>query len=414
MRLGMVTQWYDPEGGAAAGPGTAARTLRDRGHEVHVLTGYPNYPTGRIFDGYQMRPYMRQVMDGITVHRGPIYPSHDTRAAHRAASYLSFAASGSVLAPFAFRAMDAILVYSTPATAAIPALVNNAAGGAPFAVWVQDLWPDSVTSSTFLKGNSADRAERALHRYCDLIYKRARRVAVTSPGMANRLKDRGVPAQKVEIIPNWAEERNFYPAAQSSLLASELGLTRPFTVMYAGNFGEMQGLEIVIDAAAKLRDLSDVGFALVGGGVVERRLRERVADLGLDNIHFIPPQPFDRMADILALGTVQLISLKDVPLLRITMPSKVQANMAVGKPIIGCLAGDAADLIVRSGSGCVTPPGDAQALSDAIRKMFALSDAEREAMGRRARSHYADHFSEQVVGDRLETMLAEIARARHG
>jgi len=412
VRLAMFSHWYDPEGGAAAGPGTIARALRDRGHDVHVVTGFPSYPTGTVFPGYRVRPYQRESLDGVTVHRSAVYPSHDTRGAHRAANYLSFALSGAVNAVTRLPRVDAALVYSTPATAAVPGMALRALRGVPYVVQIQDMWPQSVTSSGFLPSATDGRAERALHRFCDGVYRRATTIAVTSPGMRGIVEERGVDPLKIEFVPNWADEACFRPATVTPQLTAEFGPFRPFTAMYAGNFGELQALHKVVDAAALLRDDTSIGFVLVGGGVAEGRLRSRVADLGLDNVRFVPPQPFGRMSDVLALGDVQLISLKDVPLLRSTLPSKVQANMAAGRPIIAAVAGDAASVIASAGAGFVSAPEDPVALAAAVSRMHRLDAQDRQAMGVRAREHYLAHFSERVVGDHLSEILTAAHRTR--
>lgn len=415
MRVGVVSHWFDPEGGAAAGPGTVARLLRDRGHEVNVLTGYPHYPAGKVFDGYHMRPYMREDMQGVSVHRAPVYPSHDIRAARRAASYLSFAASGAMLAPHALRGVDVVLVYSTPATAAIPAMALKAMWHVPFALWVQDLWPDSVTSSGLLDSANPGRLEGILHRFCDRTYRDAGVVAAIAPGMVERIAGRGIPRSKLRLIPNWADEASFHPAVATEETRREIGPLRPFSVMYAGNFGEMQGLESVIEAADLLRDRKEIGFVLVGGGVRERRLRDLVAERSLDNVAFVGAQPFDRMSEVLSLGDVQLVSLKDAPILRGTIPSKLQANLAAGRPVIGAVAGDAAAVIREAEAGYAVRPEDPRALADAVVRMASLDGAARHGMGRAARAYYSTHFSPKVVGAQLDSMLTEVAAGgRHG
>lgn len=412
MKVGIISHWYDPEGGAAAGPGTIARALHMRGHDVDVVTGYPIYPTGRVAEGYRMRPYAHETLDGITVHRGAIYPSHDTRAVHRMANYLSFAASGSLVAAAALRNCDVLYVYSTPATAAIPALGLSALKHIPMVVHVQDLWPQTVTASGFVADAPAGRMERALHRYCDFVYRRATTVAVTSPGMAGLVADRGISRSKIEFLPNWAEERSFKPMPKNPELATQLELTAPFTVMYAGNLGEMQQLDVILDAAEQLRHEPGIEFALVGGGVMATHLAERVEREKLTNVRLIGPQPFSQMADVLALGDIQLISLKDLPIYRNTLPSKLQATLAAGRPIIGSLAGDAADVIEQSGSGVVVQPGDSVELAGAVRYMRGRGPDALTSMGRSGRRHYEGAYSEHSVGDRLDEILSVAAGCR--
>lgn len=412
LRIAVFSHWYDPEGGAAAGPGTIARALRDRGHDVHVVTGFPHYPAGRVFPGYKVRAYQREVLDGVTVHRSAIYPSHDARAFRRAANYLSYALSGAIVGLTRLPRVDVSLVYSTPATAAIPAMALRALRRVPYVVQIQDMWPQTVVSSGFLDGARAGRAERILQRFCDAVYRRATTIAVTSPGMRTLVEDRGVAPAKIEFVPNWADESSFRPGVATEELLQEFGQFRPFTAMYAGNFGELQALHHVIDAARLLQHARDIGFVLVGTGVTEQRLRAQVAEFGLDNVRFVPAQPFTRMSDVLALGDVQLISLKDTPLLRRTLPSKVQANLSAGRPVVGAVGGDAAAVIRSSGAGLVAPPEDPEALGETIMKMARLSAEQRGAMASKGRDYYLSNFSEQAVGDHLSRLLEAASRRR--
>jgi glycosyltransferase involved in cell wall biosynthesis len=230
--------------------------------------------------------------------------------------------------------------------------------------------------------------------------------------MMERIRQRGVPTKKLRVIPNWADEASFHPATPTEEIRRAMGPLRPFSVMYAGNFGEMQNLETVIEAADRLRGHQDVGFVLVGGGVKEARLREAVAEKGLDNVTFVPSQPFHRMSEVLALGDIQLVSLKDAPLLRCTIPSKLQANLAVGKPVIGAVAGDPAQIIRESGAGIAVEPGDAQGLANAVLRMHSLEPAARRGLGDSARRYYQTHFSPSVVGEQLEAMMIAVAARR--
>jgi len=332
MRIAMISQWYDPERGSAIMSGTIARALRELGNEVQVVTGFPNYPDGRLYPGYRVRPYKREQLQGITVHRAPLYVSHDSDPKRRAANYLTYAASASAIAATRLGKLDATLVHSTPATAAIPAMARRILRRTPYVVHVQDLWPQTVTSSGFLAEGQHRRAEGLLHRYCDSVYRHAALIAVTSPGMADLIIARGVDSRKISVIPNWADERHFQPALPSPDIVKKLGPFRPFTVMYGGAMGEVQALDVLIDAAEILRNQRDIGFLLVGGGVSERSLKARASDARLDNVRFLGHQPVERMAEVLSLGDAQIISLKDLPIFRTTLPSKIQATLAAGRP----------------------------------------------------------------------------------
>jgi len=412
LRTLMATHWFEPEGGAAGHPGIVARSLVARDHEVHVVTGFPTYPKGEIFDGYQNRFYQRESLGGMTVHRGAVYPSHDNRAVHRAANYLSFAAMGSLTAFRTPRDLDVGLVYLSPATAAIPALLVHATRHLPFVVYVQDLWPDSVTASGFLDGQRQGRVERALHRYCGAVYRRASHIAVSAPGMTRLLRERGVPPEKITVLPNWADEHHFGPRPRDPVLARALGLQAPTVLMYAGNFGELQDLDTVVEAARLIAHRTDILVALVGAGVTEPRLRSTVARHDLRNVRFVPPQPFEGIAGVLALADAQVVSLKDVPVLRSTLPSKLQANLASGQPIIGAVAGDSAAVIEDAKAGVTSPPGDALALARAMEWFADLPESEHDRLRFNARSAYDQRFSEKVIGDDLSALLHEAAGRR--
>jgi len=409
VRIAMISQWYDPEQGSAIMSGTIARALRERGNEVQVVTGFPNYPDGHLYPGYRVRPYHREQLQGVTVHRAPLYVSHDADPRRRAANYLSYAASASAIAVTRLGKLDATLVHSTPATVAIPAMALQTLKRTPYVVHVQDLWPQTVTASGFLAEGRHRRAEGLLHRFCDAVYRHAASIAVTSPGMADLIAARGVESRKISVIPNWADERHFQPTTPSSDIVNELGPFRPFTVMYAGAMGEVQALEVLIDAAAILRDHRDIGFLLVGGGVSEPSLRAQASNARLDNVRFLGHQPVERMAEVLSLGDAQIISLRDLPIFRTTLPSKIQATLAAGRPIIGAVAGDAGALIRDSGAGLTTTPGSAVELAEAILKAAAMPAEERQAWGDRGRRYYIDRLSQEAGAGALNDLLHSAA-----
>lgn len=406
----MVTQWYDPEVGSAITPGAIARALTSRGNDVHVVTGFPNYPHGRLYPGYRQRLHQQELLEGVHVHRVPLYLSHDAHVARRAANYLSFAASAGVVGVAALPRVDATLVHSSPATVALPAMAMRLLRRTPYVVHIQDLWPDTVVASSMLSSQGHGRVERALHRFCDAVYHHAASIAVTSPGMADLIAARGISERKIAVVPNWADERYFHPVETvGDDVRRDLGPLPQFTVMYAGAMGEVQGLDILIDAAELLRGRPEIGFLLIGGGVAEQSLKDRVARAGLRNVRFLPHQPVERMAEVLALGDVQVVTLQDMPLFRSTTPSKIQATLAAGRPIICTIAGDGGAVVRDSGAGFTTAPGSPSELADAIIRMSELPAAERRALGERARRHYAVAFSEERGASALEDLLRAAA-----
>jgi glycosyltransferase involved in cell wall biosynthesis len=407
MRIAFISQWFDPEGGSAAIPGSMVRALEARGHQVEVVTGFPNYPTGTLQDGYRIRLHQVEQRGLTTVHRVALYPSHDRSAVRRTLNFLSFMTSAATLGAWLARRSKVALVYSTPATVGLAGVVLQTVFRRPFVLYIQDLWPDTLLATGMIPERYAHPASAVMTRFCELVYRRAGRIAVISPGMKRLLTERGVPEGKVDVIYNWVDEHIFRP------VPVRLDPTA-FTVMYAGNLGDLQGLDVLIRAIATLTDLIDLKVVLVGDGVARESLSRLAEDLGVaDRITFTGPKPVSEMASVMATADVQVVSLRDVPLFHATMPSKVQAILACGRPVVISAPGDAADLVRASGAGLVAAPGEVGALADAIRDAYALRGDQLEAMGRAGRDFYQRELSASVGAARMETAL-EVARGRTG
>jgi colanic acid biosynthesis glycosyl transferase WcaI len=407
MRIGFVTQWFPPE------PGTVVITsivdgLAQRGHEVHVVTGFPNYPSGKLHDDYPLRPYRREHRGpSITVHRSPLYPDHSTSIAKRSLNYLSFAASASYIARRRVPDVDAWLVYSSPATAALPAFAAARRTRIPVYLLIQDLWPDSVLEADFARDNVAVRTARsALDRYCTWTYRNARGLGVISEGMADILVARGADRSSIVFTPNSIDESSLRSEDGSALsVRDSCGIPADRRLfLYAGNLGDMQHLEPVVLA---FRQCPEAELLLVGDGVCRTGLEE----LGRDapNIRFAPPQPTNAIGRYLRAADVHVVSLRDTPMLRATMPSKLQVALATGKPILAHAAGDVAALVESAGSGRVARPGSVDDLAAAVHTLAAASPTDLALMSERARRCHVDRYSAESALDRLEHLLASAA-----
>jgi colanic acid biosynthesis glycosyl transferase WcaI len=218
MRILFLTQWFDPE--AALKGLDFAKAVARRGHEVEVLTGFPNYPGGRTYPGFRITLRQRETMDGIPVTRVALYPSHDSSASRRAATYLSFACTAATVGAFSVARPDVVYAYHPPATVGIPAIALKALRGAPFVLDVQDLWPDTLAATGMV---SSPLALRAAGRFCAAMYRAAARIAVLSPGFKRALVDRGVPERKIEVVYNWSREEAIVPAQSGASILEEAG-----------------------------------------------------------------------------------------------------------------------------------------------------------------------------------------------
>jgi colanic acid biosynthesis glycosyl transferase WcaI len=404
MRILLVTQWFEPE---PTFKGLLfARELAARGHEVEVLTGFPNYPGGHVYPGYRTRPWVREQIDGISILRVALYPSHDKSAFGRVLNYTSFAISAAVIGTALVRKPDVVYVYNPPATIGLPAVTLGLLRRVPFVYDICDLWPDTVAMSGMM---SSPVAFTLLDKWCSFIYRRARHIVVVSPGVKQQLIRRGVPPDKIDVIYNWCDEATIQPTISDAELASKLGLAGCFNVMFAGTMGLGQALDAVLEAAALCRrTLPKVQFVFVGGGVDRSRLEQKAGDLGLNNVRFLPRQPMSAMGAVLSLADVLLVHLKDHPLFSITIPSKTQAYMASGKPVLMAVRGDAAQLVIQSGGGLVCEPEDPRSIAETVARFAAMSPEQRRRMGAAGKRYYDAQLSVKAGVNKFEALFARI------
>ena len=403
MRILILSQWFDPE---PTFKGLLfARELTARGHDVEVLTGFPNYPGGEVYPGYRIRLWSREQIDGISILRVALYPSHNRSGIHRALNYVSFALSAALIGSIMIRKPDVIYVYHPPITVGLAATVIGFLRRTPFVYDIQDLWPDTVAASGML---SSPSVLSFLGKSCKFVYRFARHIVVLSPGFREQLIARGVPSCKIDVVYNWCDE-NALKVKEGQEVRLARGADR-FSIFFAGTMGTAQGLESVLQAAQICRRTAPtVEFVLIGGGV-ERPMLERMAEeMQLDNVSFLPRQPMHAMGGILAGADVLLVHLKDDPLFRITIPSKTQAYLAAGKPILMGVRGDAADLIAASGAGVACEPGDPGSIAAAVKELVDAGDIRLTEMGRNGRAFYDRELSVAVGVERFEQILKATA-----
>lgn len=402
MRVLFITQWFDPE--PAFKGLDFARALRGAGHEVQVLTGFPNYPEGRLYPGYRMSPVRREVVDGIPVVRVALYPSHDRSALRRVLNYLSFALSASTLGLLSTEEVDVAYVYVPPATAMAPALFLRALRGIPYVLDVQDLWPDTV-AATGMMGNGV--ALGVLGLACRAGYALADRISVLSPGFREKLAERGIPLSRIEVVYNWAAEEHLLdaePLPPEGWPEGE-GL---FRVLFAGNLGRAQGLGAVVEAARRLRERRpEVRFVILGDGVEAAELKRQAA--GLDNVIFLKRVDRERAARCLGAAEALLVHLVDEQLFEITIPSKIQTYLAAGRPIVVGVKGDAADLVRQAGAGVACRPGDPGSIAEAVDRLAAMPAVDRERLGENGRRYYRERLSKGRGIDATIRLLEEAA-----
>jgi glycosyltransferase involved in cell wall biosynthesis len=411
MNILILSQYYDPE--PIPKPGDLARELRRRGHRVTVLTGYPNYPSGKLYDGFRLAVRRREHDGDIPVIRAFEYPYHGRRALGRILNYVSFmlaAPLGSIGAgPF-----DVIYVWHPPLTVGVAAWLTGAIHRAPFVYDVQDVWPDAAILSGILRPGLVADVLRVVERF---VYRRAAHILVPTEETRQNLLAKGVVPAKVTSLPHWVDAEQFDDTARAErdALRAQLGWTDKFVLLFTGNLGLVQGLDTVIEAAARV-SRPDVCFAFVGDGADRDRLQELSATFGLhDRVRFIDRQPARRMPAFMAAADALLVHLRPSELSRTVIPTKTLSYLAAGRPILMAMEGAAAALVEGAGAGIIAPPGDAASLADAVARMVDLPEAERERLGRNGREHLLAHFTMSAVMPRYLEVLAQVgARAAGG
>ncbi|SCG60904.1 glycosyltransferase family 4 protein [Micromonospora halophytica] len=411
MKIGLLTQWFPPE--PAYIPGGLATELAGRGHEVRVLTAFPNYPGGRIYPGYRQRWGTRETYAGAVVRRVPVYPSHDASAVGRVGNYLSFGVTSSLAALRHLRDVDAVYVYHPPATTVAATVLPRLIRRTPVLLHVQDIWPESVTASAMAPDGTVGRLlERTLAATMRRIYRTADAIAVLSPSMGELVVERGADPARVRVVFNWTQEELFRPLPPTPAARTAVGHRGRCTVMFAGNMGPFQRIETAVRAAAALTDRVDL--VLVGSGTEEDQARRLATDLGATNVRFLGRRPPHEMPDLYGAADFQLVILRDLPALRGTVPSKLQAALACARPVVVAAHGDAAGLVRAHRVGLTCPPEDWRALADRFAAAAAMPEAERAEMGRRARQVYLERMSLRTGVDQIEDMLVKIAAGGRG
>lgn len=401
MRILFVTQWFEPE---PAFKGVAfAAGLRARGHVVEVATAFPNYPGGKLYPGYRIRPYRRETMMGIPVHRLAIWPSHNESSIGRIANYLSFFASVLLFGLLQGSRYDLVYAYHPPIMPAAAAGIFCRLYKRPLVVEIQDLWPDSVAAS----GMAGGRIPVLLGRLCDFVYRRAIRIIPQSDRMRDRLLQRGVPAAKLRRIYNWS---TYSPAIREEDFPAAIkdAFEERFNIVYGGNLGQAQALHSLIDAAARASaHHPSIHLHLFGDGIERAALAAYAERIAPRNITLHGPVGRLAMDRIFDRADVLAVQLKDDALYTITIPSKVQHYLACGKPIVAGLSGEAADLLHASGAAILCPPQDVDAMAEAICRIVTMTPLERAAMGASGRQYYEMHMGfERALAETIDVIGA--------
>jgi len=409
MKILYVSQYFPPEMGAPAARAVElSRHWAAAGHQVTVLTGFPNHPTGKVPAEYRVkfrRLVVREQIDGVNVVRTWLLPFPNRRAHERMLNYSSFCASAATTGLFLSRP-DVVIASS-------PQLLVGLSGWwlarwkrVPFVFEVRDLWPESLAAVGMSDGNSL--LHRSLAKIAGFLYRRSDRVVVVTPAFEEFLVKRwAVPREKISVIENGVETELFAPEARTDR-RRELGLEGKFVVSYIGTMGMAHGLETIVAAALQLRDANPrIVFLMLGEGAEKRRILELARERGLHNIRFVDQQPREKIPSYISASDACLVLLKKTELFKTVIPTKMLEFMSCARPVILGVDGQARTILEEARGGVVIEPENSDALARAICYLAENRDRGRE-LGQNGREYIVRKFSRHRTAEKYIRVLEHL------
>jgi glycosyltransferase involved in cell wall biosynthesis len=404
LRTLIVSQYFWPENFRI---NDVAKTLVEKGVEVEVLTCKPNYPSGKTLLGYPAWKCQQEIHEGAQIHRIPFFPRGNS-AWRLGLNYLSFIISSLFFAPWMLRKkkFDVIFVYApSPILQAIPAIFLGWLKGCPVVLWVQDLWPESLSATGYVQNRwvlkLVEQVVRFIYRHVDLLLVQSR--AFEGPVRAL------AAVTPIEYYPNSVDDA--FTMAITNEVPIIPGLGEGFSVMFAGNIGMAQAVGVIVEAASLLKSYRDIHFIVLGDGSSRQWMLKEAEKRALNNLHLPGRFPIETMPGFMQKASALLVTLTDQPIFAATVPNKVQAYLAAGKPIIACLNGEGARLVVEAGAGLATPAEDAKALAETILQLYSLTPVERKNMGENGRQYFQKHFNHDHLVDQLIGYLQSVSQS---
>lgn len=402
LRILVVSQYFWPENFRI---NDLVKEWVQRGHQVTVLTGIPNYPAGRVFDAYREHPRAFAHYEGAEVVRVPMLP-RGIGSLRLILNYLSFVLGASIFGPWHMRGkpVDVIFVFgASPVTVGFPAILMGKIKKAPVVFWVLDLWPETLAAIGVVR---SPRVLAWVGHMVRFIYNRCALVLGQSRGFLSSITNYCKDKTKIRYFPSWAEnvfaDENVKPAPEVPELRNG------FTVVFAGNIGEAQDMPAVLDAAERLKDNKAIRWVIVGDGRKSEWLQMEVVQCGLQDRVLMPGRfPVGRMPSFYAHADALLVSLKRAPVFSMTIPGKVQSYLMAGIPLLGMLDGEGATVIRDANAGLTCDAGDGAGLAQAILSLAAMTPAQREQLGLNGRKYAQQEFGRTQLMDRLEALLTE-------
>ncbi len=409
MRVLVFSHYYSPEGNAPASRMSAlcAHWARE-GHDVEVITCAPNVPNGVVYEGYKNRLHRTEILEGVRVTRVWSYLSANQGTVRRIANFVSYMLTA-VLAAWFCRRPDIVIATSPQFFCGWAGLVASRMRirPVPFVLEIRDLWPDSIAAVGAIHNRYVLGLLYRLERW---LYRGANHIVTVGEGYREDLIDKGVPLEKLSVIPNGVDREIFWPRKAGDIL-TQYGIRDQFTCAYVGTIGMAAGLDTAVEAAEQLRACGrdDIAILLVGDGAERERLEETAKKKGLTNLVFTGRLPKESIPEILAATDACLVHLRKVDLFTRVLPSKIFEMAAMKKPIILGVQGHAARLLRDADAGVCIEPENAEELVEAVSSL-ASDPASRLRFGQSGHDYVVQNYDRAVLADEYATILSRLAR----
>lgn len=399
MRILIFSQYFWPENFRI---NDVAKSLTKRGNYVEVITAKPNYPQGKIFSGYKAFNITHEKYDDMSVNRIPIIARGKGKFS-LGLNYISFVFSGIFFAPIVLKnkEFDVILIFApSPILQTIPAIFFGWLKKIPKVLWVQDLWPESISATNYMNNNFLLSILRKLVKF---IYKNVDLLLIQSKAFEGSIKNiwKETP---IKYLPNSVD------AIKNTTNINPLMLKfkDKFTIIFAGNIGSAQSIETVLEAAYLLKSYSDIHFIFLGDGSEKKWVESEIRDKKLFNLHLLGSFPFEAMPSFLCHSSALLVSLKKNEIFSLTIPSKVQMYLAAGRPIIGSIDGEASKIISEANAGICASAENPYELKEAILSLYNMPKEKRERLGKNGQDYFQENFNHEKLVDKLIFNLKEV------
>lgn len=408
MNILIITQYFWPE---SFRNNDIIIGLREKGHNVTVLTGIPNYPTGSFFPGYTYFNKRIENYKGMRLIRVPLLPRGKGGTIQLIINYLSFMLGAAVLGPFYCRNRYDLIFFSlSPFTEGIPAIIFKKMKKARVVYWAQDIWPESLSSTGAIK---SVYVLRIIQYFIRMIYRNCDMVLMQSRVFSSYIEREGISKEKIQYFPNSAEEL-YRPVTIASDASERSLMPAGFRIVFAGNIGAAQDFGTILNAAEKIKDRTDIHWVIIGDGRLRSWVEEQVEKRNLSRtIHLIGRHPVEDMPRFFALADALLVTLKKEPVFALTIPGKIQSYLACARPIIAALDGEGARIIEEAGAGLTCPAESPYELSQAVLKLYQMPGDERNIMARKGREYFENNFERSKLVDKLNSWFLELAAAEN-